>query len=503
MEDFLTNAFRYRGSFFISWISRRLVIITSVLILLFFVSCKMNVKQADEEIQPLFSKLEVSGGFSNKIDAVPLNNRWWLDLNDEVLSELIEKALADNFSLRSVQARLEQARASMYKARADIFPQLDLNAGFLRSVQKFAGTDRIYGTDYNLGVLITSYEVDLWGRVRSTYEAARLDALATEEDLNTAAITLSSEVAGEWFNLVGNILKLKLLDEQIETTKRYLDVIETQFRKGLASAVDVLQQRQSLAALEGNRKLIKADIEVLKNSLAVLVGELPGEFDIKPVENLDFPVLPELPKEGIPVNCIRNRPDIKAAELRIKSANERLAAAIADRFPRLSLTIRTESSADVIEALFDNWLASIAANVLAPIFDAGARKAEVERQKAIVKEYINSYKEAVLNAVKEVRDALVREERQKEYIESIAVQLDNAERSLDRILDGYTKGVESFTRYLLALQSHQQLQQEYIAARQNLVLYRIGLYKAIGGSWRTDVYRRQGIKDISYRKDKG
>ncbi len=412
--------------------------------------------------------------------ASALHEQWWTAFEDPQLDALVARALEDNFTLRTAWDRLDQAQATAKKSGAGLWPSLDGSAGVSRTVSKVGGFDRMYSTDYVLG-LAARYEVDLWGRVRAERDSAGLNTAAAWEDLHAAAITLTAEVARTWYQVIEQRGQLNILDEQLETNGKYLDLITLKFRRGQVSATDVLQQRQLVESTKGERVIVQSNLKVLEHQLAILLGVPPDALDVHPGSEL--PALPPMPDAGLPAEWIRRRPDIRAAEARIQAADRRVAAAVAARFPALRLTADADTSAEEIRDLFDNWLASIAANLTAPLFDAGERRAEVERTRAALSEQLNSYGQLVLQSVKEVEDALVRETRQSEYVASLGEQLKLSRQSTEQTLENYTKGTMDFTRYLTTLLSHQRLQRTYLQARRELVLHRIGLYRALAGSW--------------------
>ena len=405
---------------------------------------------------------------------------WWTAFEDDRLNALIDRALESSFSLRTAWDRLDQARALAEKAGADLWPNLDGSAGASREVGKVSGFDRTYLTDYSLG-LAAGYEVDLWGRVRASSDAARLDALSTAEDLQAAAITLTAEVARTWYQLIEQRGHLSLLHEQIETNEKYLDIVTLKFRRGQVSASDVLQQRQLVESTEAERVLAESNIGVLGHQLAVLLGAPPAALEMPMGEEL--PTLPPLPETGLPVELIRRRPDVSAAELRVHAADQRVAAAMADRFPRLQLSARGGTSSEELGGLLESWLASLAGDLTAPLFDGGLRRAEVERTRAALSEHLNSYGEVVLASLREVEDALMREGKQVEYVASLLEQLRLSRRAMEQTRENYTKGTMDFTRYLTTLLEHQRVQRMYLQARLDLVLFRVGLYRALSGSW--------------------
>ena len=353
----------------------------------------------------------------------PLPARWWTAFGDPHLNKLVAEALSGNLSLRATWDRLAQTRAEADRRLAARLPAVDASAAFSRSVTKTADRPRAYTDSRALG-LAASYEVDLWGRVRSAHAAAELDAQASAEDLHAAAMTLAAEIAGTWYRLTELHGQLKLLAGQVKTNQDYLAIVTAKFQKGQAPATDVLQQRQLLESTRAERLLVASEIEVARHQLALLVGRSPGTFT--PPATGELPAIAELPATGVPTAWLQQRPDLRAAYLRVQAADHRVAAAIADRFPRLGLSARADTTAPDIRDLFDNWLATLAANLSAPLFDAGQRQAEVARTRAVASERLNAYGQVVLTSLKEV------EEARKEYEGDSAIQ-----NIIDGIVDLY------------------------------------------------------------------
>jgi NodT family efflux transporter outer membrane factor (OMF) lipoprotein len=426
------------------------------------------------------SPAEVPEAFSASGETA-MPEEWWTAMDDATLDALVAESLRDNFSIRQAWDRLDQARALAEQAGAPLLPSVDGTAGAARTGVRAEPRPRTYTTEYSLG-LVASYEVDLWGRVRSTADAARLDAYASAADLQTAAITLAARIADTWYRLVEASGQLRLLNEQVATNEKYLDLIQVRFGQGLVQASDVLQQKQLVEETRGQRVRVEAAIEVLRHQLAVLLGRPPRALDAEVPEAL--PPLPPLPDTGLPAALVRRRPDVRAAEWRVQAADRRVAAAVADQFPRLSLTAGAETSAEGLRDLFDNWMANVAANVVAPLFDANRRGAEVERTRAVVSERLNAYGATVLVSFQEVEDALVQEAKQARFVESLAEQLTLAREATERVRDIYSTTGQDFLRYLTTLLGYQQLQRTYLTAQRDLVLFRIDLYQALAGGWR-------------------
>jgi outer membrane protein TolC len=243
----------------------------------------------------------------------------------------------------------------------------------------------------------------------------------------------------------------------------------------------MLQQQQLIESIQGERDLALAQAEVLAQQLAILLGYPPQQTVAPRVAAMID--LPPIPKLGLPAELIQRRPDIRSALFSVQSANSDLAAAIADRFPRLSLTAGVTTTGVHTRDLFSNWLATLAANLVAPIVDGGQRKAEVERTRAVAGEALNAYGQTILEALKEVETALVQEQRQRDFIASIDKQLTLAGQVIERLRDRYLQGSVDYQRVLDALLSLQSLQRNRLTARQNLVQYRIDLCLALGTGW--------------------
>jgi NodT family efflux transporter outer membrane factor (OMF) lipoprotein len=437
---------------------------------------------------------KLPGAFS-ATGKTPLPDRWWKALRDPALDGLVERALSGNPGLKATWDRLDQARAVAKKAGASRWPTLTGTAGGTASI---SGMDGSTGAGPSAstsksatfsGALAAGYEVDLWGRLRSGREAAALDAEASAQDLRSAALSLSAEVANAWIQLASLRREERLLDAQLETATDALAAIEVRFRRGRVTAADVLQQRQSVEALRGERTRLRASLEVGENRLAVLTGEAPGRF--KAPAGRSLPVLSPLPATGTPAQWLQRRPDLQAALARVRAADWRVAEAVADRFPQLALSGRVSGSAEVTETVL-TWLANLAANLTAPLLDGGRRKAEVERTRAVVSERLHQYGSALLDAVEEVENGLAREASQEAYIRSLEKQLALSSAAVEQAESGYRGGTVEFLRFLTATLTHQRLERTLHQAQRDRVLYRVALYRSLAGSWK--VSREKGSR---------
>ena len=409
---------------------------------------------------------------------------WWESVGSPELNRLVEEALADSFTLKEAWYRLLQAKSLAVQAGAERFPDLSASASaeYARNRSE-TGADRSVSSgneNYALG-LISNYELDLWGRVRSQREAAELAADASEADLQAASVTLAAEVADRWVRIVAQRLQKDLLEKQLENNLTFLELIELRFRNAMVSALDVYQQKQVVESVRAQIPLVEAEMRLLMNELAVLLGR-PPRSDLG-LNQAAIPDIGGLPAIGLPADLLANRPDVRASGMRLKAAAWQVSAAKANRLPALQLTAGGQYGRSDLDMLFDTWLLRLAANLTAPIFDGGRRAAEVERTQAAADENLWAYRRVVLNAVKEVEDNLESEVRQRQHIDGLEAVMAAARRGLEEAIQRYRRGLSDYLPVLTQLLAVQDLERNLIRQRELLVRYRIGLHRALGGGW--------------------
>ena len=440
----------------------------------FFVlgACSVNT-QTFHPPTPLPEKFSPSG-------QQPLLDKWWLNFNDNKLNTLIDLALEQNPDLLASYDRLAQAKAIAKKAGAELVPSVNLESGSSRSFENASNQTTRTFDDWSLG-LAAAYELDLWGRIRANTAAAELDVQASEQDIQSAAISLSAEIASAWYFLTEQRKQLELLSQQIKVNEQYADLVYVRFKGGQATAADVFQQRQLLEGVIGDRFTVRANITVLENQLSILTGQPPGSLKLQP--DADFPRLLELPDTGLPSELILRRPDLRKAYYRIQAADLRVAAAIADRFPKISLSAGIGTSAPDLQSFFNNWMATLAGNLLLPVIDGNRRLAEVERNQALTAEALNLYGQRILQALKEVENALAQEKQQALRLESLKKQLQYLNAANENIGIRSAYGAFDFLRMLSTLNSLQTSQRTRIRAERELIEFRINLYRSLAGGW--------------------
>jgi NodT family efflux transporter outer membrane factor (OMF) lipoprotein len=448
----------------------RLVVIAGAA-LLAAAACSPRGPQAHAELA-MPDRFSATGG-----EAIP--DRWWQALGDPALDALIAEGLAHNPGLLAMWDRLAQADALVRRERAGIFPSVDGDASASISARGEPGADAAATTSLSLG-LAAGYEVDLWGRLGASRDATRFEHQASEQDVQAAAITLSAEIATTWYRLGEQQSQLQLLADQLANGDQTLELVRRRFEHGLVAETDVLRQSQLVESIRGDLALASAREEVLGHRLSILLGRPPA--GPAPASSL-LEALPALPETGVPAVLLQRRPDLRRVHFRVQSADRRVAAAISEQFPRLSLGARVSTAATAPHDLFRSWFGSLVSNLAAPIIDGGRRRAEVARARAELSERIHLYRDAVLAALGEVEDALSLERRQWEFHASLEAQLELARAVLERASAAYAAGTADYLRVLDAEQTLNSLERRRLQAHLELVQLRIGLYRALAGGW--------------------
>ncbi len=455
----------------------------------FVTGCGGILHRVDKEPE---SPVEVSDDWSSKANALretttatvtySAADPWWESFDDPELNRVMGLAFQRNLDLVVAYARLEQAKALRKSARSGYFPTVDAEASVTRSLQQFnfqGRTNEIENTAYRLGVS-AAYEVDIWGRVGHSVEAAKREFVASEEDIVAATISISGEVADTYFQIVEQRDILRLLRDQLASNLTQLELIEYRFDQGIATGLDVFQQRQQVARIRTQIPDAQRRVALFENTLALLLGREPNTLS---VVNAELPAPPPVPAVGIPSEVLLQRPDVRAAQLRMVAQDHRIGSAIADRYPRLNLTAGIGGQSFDSINIFEGFFYNLAAGLAGPVFDGRRRKAEVERNQALFEERAAQYARAVLTAVNEVENALAQELYQKDQIAAFERQLEASRNTLEQARLQYVNGLIDYLPVLTALEEIQALEREILSSRRILLSFRILLHRALGGSW--------------------
>lgn len=408
-----------------------------------------------------------------------LPDRWWEQFNDPNLNSLVDSALIGNLNLAATWQQFVASEAVARREGADRWPQLEFSAqsALRRPKPDFAG-----GENVQLG-LSAGYELDLWGRIRNAVQAEKFRAQASMQDYQAAAISLSAQITLTWYRLVAARQQLTLAEEQIATNENIVKLIRARFGSGQIRAVDILRQTQLLESTRNQKLFFETNVALLEHQLAVLLGRSPKTA--LSWEASQLPELPDLPATGLPLELVRRRPDIQQAYLQLLAADRDWASAVRNKYPRIGITLSGQLRANDFQTLFQDWAYSLAGNLTAPIFYGNRISAEADRNEAVKQIQLYNYGQTVLDAFREVEDALIQETKQTQQLEVLQRQLNLARNTNRQLRNEFLNGLSAYLDVLLALDQEQQLRRDFIDARLEQLEFRVALYRALAGGFET------------------
>ncbi len=408
------------------------------------------------------------------------NIEWWTLFNDSDLDTLVKYALDSSFDVLTMASRVEQAKYTVGYTKADALPNFGVQAGI--SGGNYGGfllpSDN---ASFSAGVNM-AWEIDFWGKYRSLNEAARADLLSTEFGMRELQITLISDVITDYFFLLDYKARLEVAEKTLKTRNEYLNIIQQRFDVGYAPEIDLNQAQMQVAIAQSAIPVYKRFIAKTENALSILIGKNPDAIDAS--KNIKDVIFPEIIPNGLPSELIERRPDILQSEMMLAAQNAQISAAIAMRFPSISLTGLLGGASNDLSTLNSTGLAwNIGANLLGPLFNFNKNKRRVQIEQEKTKQAIFGYKKTILNAFREVEDALIDIDTYKDEIESRKNHFKAANNAQNLSQQRYDKGV---TSYLEVLESQRQAFQSELflyQVKQEYLNSYIRLYKAIGGGW--------------------
>jgi multidrug efflux system outer membrane protein len=416
-------------------------------------------------------------------DSSYANIPWWSVLGDTTLQGLVRIALKENRDLHVALARVNEARALLGLQRLELFPEINIGAGVRRS----QGADSILSgitqrETWFLGGGL-SWELDLWGRVRRLNESALATLLASEQGRRGVILTVVSEVARAYLELLDLDGQINIAQTQVRIRRESLELARARWQGGLTSELDVQQGENALAVAEGTLSRTLRQQTQKENELSVLLGRLPGDLPRGlPLTQQQFPnVIPA----GLPSQLLERRPDVKQAEDQLKASNAKIGAAIAALFPTISLTAAGGTASGDLGDLFKSgtgfW--NIAANLFAPILNHSRNKKQVQAERARTEAAVGQYEKTVLNAFQEVEDGLVAVKRLREEAAAAGRAATAARRAVDLAGLRYEGGVDNYLNLLDAqrAQLDAELNESELQRQQRVAV--VQLYKALGGGW--------------------
>lgn len=406
--------------------------------------------------------------FTHSLDAAAFEG------NDSFISSQLGEVLvlgaSGNLDITRAASRLEIAKSLAVVSRSKRIPTFDLSAN-----ANLAYSDGEQTKDDYLGGFVTSYELDLWGRVRASHMASKMSLDKFKQDLKTVFISTTSAIAKTYFQLQARIKITDLLKEQLKVNREYQTIMEERFFAGTASALDVLQQKQALTRIESSIPLSLREEMLLRHMLSVLVGvHASYSLYIMPEEKL--PTSISLPKSGVPFALLHKRPDVRSAYYNLQKYLWELTGAKLSRLPSISFTVSGGFGFDDL----NKFLATVVGNAVMPLFRAGAKNAEIAAARAGAKEYTAAYRQAILDAVKDTEDVMIKINTQKNYLKSINQELKFAGRTYMEARNRYFNGSAEYSLVVSKLLLKQSLEQTQINAQKDLCLFYVDFYRSCG-----------------------
>ena len=414
-----------------------------------------------------------------------LSNTWWTLYQDQVLNDLVAKALQNNSDIKLAVARIEESDAVLREVGAALFPQIDLNSAASRTRATTTGATPVLAnnprSNFN-AQLRTSFELDFWGKLSRTKEAARAQALSTRYAKDTVALSLASLVASNYLLIRSLDSQLLVTQVSLKSREESLALTQRRLEGGVASALDVQQAevaRENLSAQLSDLNRLRA---LSLHQLTVLTGDV--ELNIASADITSLPI-PPTPPAGLPSALLESRPDVRQAEEQMVAANANIAVAKAALYPSISLTAgfgaESMQLGDVLKSASRIWTGGLSLNL--PIFDAGKMSARVDQASAKQKQVLASYEGVLLNAFREVNDALVSLRLQTEREVALNKAQVAAQKALQISENRYQSGYSAYLEVLDAQRVYNDAALTFIQSRQARLVATVSLFKALGGGW--------------------
>jgi len=413
---------------------------------------------------------------------------WWEAFQDPILKGLIQDALRSNYDVRIAAARVQEARANLGVARSDYFPSLDYVVGaskgrMLPGVLGGVGPRAPEASTFYSATMSMSWELDIWGRIRRSNEAARATLLSTEDARRGVWLTLVSDLAQAYFQLLALDVQRQIARDSTQAYQGTYDLFLDRLNLGIASKLETSRALGALGEARATIPQLERDIVARENQISILLGKAPGPIP-RGQPMYQQPVVPAVPA-GLPSALLERRPDLRQAEQQLVAANARIGVAKAEFFPKLSLTSLFGTASPEVSALTARpaplW--AVAGMFSGPLFNAGRTLGTYRASIAQWEQARLQYEQAVLTALREVSDALT---ALAKLTDAEAAQ-DTAVRALadavDHATDRYRQGLASYYEVLEAQQQLYPAQTTLAQIRQDRLLAHVRLYKALGGGW--------------------
>ena len=407
-----------------------------------------------------------------------IRGNWWTDFNDAELNQLVLLLNQENQTVAQALARYQAAIAQTRGSRSDLFPTV----GNTTSASRSGGSEQNASSRFSLGADV-AWEVDLWGRISRQVEASSASEEAAAIDLADVRLSLQAELLQNYFALRSTDLESQLLKQIIDAYTQSLQITRNRYEQGVAAYADVVAAEAQLENARVDAISIETTRSAYENAIAVLIGQTPSTFSLAERPNY-LPSLITVPV-GIPSELLRARPDIAAAERNVAASNAQIGVAQSAWFPRLNLS----ASGSYQESSFSDWLSSplnvwsLGPQLVLTILDGGARRASVDSAKAGYQVEVAAYRQTVLEAMREVEDALTEGANLVREQEAQQRALNASRQSLQITLNQYQSGLVDFLSVAQVQSSTYNAEIRQLNLRARRLQSQVDLIRALGGGW--------------------
>lgn len=423
---------------------------------------------------------------------------WWAGFGDPQLTRFVLLSLEQNLDLAQAFARVTQARAGLGAANAALLPSGNVTGQAARAYQSVEtplgrvlnsrpGFDR-YGNAFEADVN-ASWELDVFGGLRRGREAALADYQASQAGAVATRLVVAAQTADIYITIRGLQTRLKVARHQVQTQEELLSTVNLLYGKGLAAELQVRQAEGALAQVRASIPQLEAGLDAAMNALDVMLGSLPGTHRAELAEGGDIPAAPQVAIIGSPGELLRRRPDLIVAERRLAASNARIGVAIAEYYPKFSLSGLLGSATSVGAGSLFGSSASQFAGVLGlrwRLFDFGRINAQIDQAKGQEAEMLAAYRLAVLRATEDVEDAFSALVKREEQAAVLTQGVDSLSRARNASFAAYQKGVVSLIEVLQADESLLRASDARAQAQTESARAAVAAFKALGGGWQPD-----------------
>ncbi|MGG1943845.1 TolC family protein [Trinickia sp. NRRL B-1857] len=420
---------------------------------------------------------------------------WWTGFGDPQLTRFVALALEQNLDLAQASARIAQARAGLGAANAALLPSGNLSGQAARVYQSVEtplgrvlnstpGFDR-YGNQYEAD-LTASWEVDVFGGLRRGREAALAEYQASEAGAVATRLAVAAQTADIYITIRGLQARLNVARHQVQTQQELLSTINLLYSKGLAAELQVSQAEGALAQVRASVPVLETSLDAAMNAMDVMLGSQPGTHRTELMKASDIPVAPQIAATGSPGDLLRRRPDLIVAERRLAASNARIGVAIAEYYPKLSLSGLIGSATSVASGNLFTGGANQVAGMLGlrwRLFDFNRINAQINQAKGQEAEMLAAYRLAALHATEDVENAFSALVKREEQAAVLTQGVDSLGRARAASFAAYQKGVVSLIEVLQADESLLRASDERVQAKTESARAAVAAFKALGGGW--------------------